>query len=159
MDPDELKKLLKRVAIIGAFFLVAVVFYLLGRGGSKFWEGMLFAYAIVVSLFMVLAILLQSGKGGGLASLGGMGGEALFGARSATPIAKATAVMGALFLFICMLISRLHITRATGTSAKKGDILEVPAEAPPESREVPGLGTGKAPDKVEGTSESTEENK
>lgn len=101
MDPDQFQKLMKRVAIGGSFFVLALVFYLLG------WRRLLIGYAMFVTVVMVLAILLQSGKGGGLASLGGMGGENLLGARAATPIAKATYVMGALFLFICMLVSRL----------------------------------------------------
>lgn len=106
MDSDQIRKLLKRVGIAGVFFLLALLFYFLG------WRKMLIGYAFVVTVVMVLAILLQSGRGGGLASLGGMGGENLLGARAATPIAKVTYVMGGLFLFICMLVSRLGQVRA-----------------------------------------------
>ena len=107
MDSDELRGLLKRSAVIAGFFAVAVVFYVLGRQGGEFWRRALYAYAITVAVLMVLAVLLQSGKGGGLAGIGGMAGESLLGTRSATPIAKATYVMGALLLFICMLIARM----------------------------------------------------
>jgi hypothetical protein len=68
MDPDKFQKLMKRVAIGGSFFVLALLFYLLG------WRRLLIGYAMFVTVVMVLAILLQSGKGGGLASLGGMGG-------------------------------------------------------------------------------------
>jgi len=101
IDPDQVKKLAKRAAICAVFFLLAVVFFMLR------WRSMLIVYVILVTAVMVLAILLQSGRGGGLASLGGLGGDSILGTRSATPIAKATYVMGALFLFICMLISVL----------------------------------------------------
>jgi protein translocase SecG subunit len=121
MDPEDVRKLVKRVLIIGSFFALAVLFYWLGRDGSSFWRGVLVAYAVVVTVIMVLAILLQRGKGGGLASLGGMGGDNLLGARAATPIAKATAIMGALFLFICLLIARLP----RADSDAREDVLDV----------------------------------
>ena len=122
MDPDQIRKLLKRVAIAGAFFLVALLLYMLG------WRKLLIAYALIVAVVMILAILLQSGRGGGLASLGGMGGENLLGARAATPIAKATYVMGALFLFICILVARLGlVTRAGAQPLPTG---QTPAQQP-----------------------------
>jgi preprotein translocase subunit SecG len=87
------------VTVISAFFVLALVFGLLG------WRGVLKAYLVLVGLLSVLAILIQSGRGGGLAaSLGGMGGDSLLGARSATPIAKATYVMFGLFIFISLLL-------------------------------------------------------
>ena len=105
MEPEEVRKLLKTGAIIAAFFALAVAFYVLG------WRAVLVGYAAVVGLVSVLAILIQSGKGGGLAtSLGGLGGDSLLGTHSATPIAKATYVMLALLLFVCMLVARMATT-------------------------------------------------
>lgn len=127
MDPEKLRKLLKRVTIAGAFFLLALLFYLLA------WRAVLIGYAITVGILMILMILLQSGRGGGLASLGGMGGDNLLGARAATPIAKATYVMGALFLFTCMLVSRL------GTIQKVAD--STPAAQPQQQEEQMEEGT------------------
>jgi protein translocase SecG subunit len=107
MDPEDLRRLLKRIAIGGAFFLVAFLIYLLGGTNYGLARGLLLAYGLLVTAVLVGAILLQSGRGGGLAGLGGLGGDSLLGARAATPIAKATYVVGALFLFICMLMARL----------------------------------------------------
>jgi len=132
MEPEEVRKLLKRVLVIGAFFALAAVFYVLGRGGGGFWRGVLIAYALIVSLVLVLAILLQSGKGGGLASIGGIGGESLLGARSATPIAKATAVLGGLLLFICMLLAR----QGQDAAASAG-VRPLPGGRPPMSDTAP----------------------
>jgi len=73
----------------------------------------------------VLAILVQSGRGGGLAGLGGGGGESLLSARAATPIAKATYVLGALLLFICMLLARME------------RLSEAPPVVPPREEELP----------------------
>lgn len=133
MDADQIRKLMKRAAIAGAFFLLALLFYFLG------WRKMLIGYAMLVTVVMVLAILLQSGKGGGLASLGGMGGENLLGARAATPIAKTTYVMGALFLFICMLTSRLsQLQAAPGLDTLPSGGQRPPAEQVEGTPAVPG---------------------
>jgi len=136
MDPDQAKKLLKRIAIVGGFFLLAVAFYALG------WIGVLRAFALIVAVLMVLAILLQSGRGGGLASLGGLGGDSLLGTRSATPVAKATYVMGALVLFICMLVAR-----AGQLGIGQGDDVLIDPDRPAEEQplELPGAGGAPPP--------------
>lgn len=109
MDPEEIRKKLKKVAIVASFFVAALVFYALE------WRLMLKVYLMTVAVLSVLVILIQSGRGGGLAaSLGGMGGDSLLGARSATPIAKATYVMLGLFIFICVLVARMGPVRAPG---------------------------------------------
>ncbi len=125
MEPEEIRKLAKRIAVVSVFFLVAVIMYFLGPGsgrpgwrplgavygllggGSSVWRTLLVIYSLLITVVMVLAILVQSGSGGGLAGVfGGAGGESLLGARAATPIAKATYIMGGLLLFICMLLAR-----------------------------------------------------
>ncbi|MCK4283240.1 MAG: preprotein translocase subunit SecG [Candidatus Brocadiae bacterium] len=128
MDPEEFRATLKKAAIIGAFFALAVLFSFLG------WRTALVAYVATVGALATLAILIQSGRGGGLAaSLGGMGGDSLLGARSATPIAKATYVMLGLFLFICMLVARLGpaAEEAPGLLAPEPAAPQAPAPAPP----------------------------
>ncbi len=111
MNPDEVKKLIKRMLIVGIFFALALFLFKLGSISELLGLGrmngrpFLVAYVLIVAVLMVCAILLQAGRGGGLASLGGLSGDSLLGTRSATPIAKATYVMAALVLFICMLIA------------------------------------------------------
>jgi len=113
MEPEEIRKLAKRIAVGASFFVLALFFSYMGRDGRPIWRGILLIYAMLVTVVMVLAILVQSGRGGGLAGLGGAGGESILGARAATPIAKATYVLGALLLFICMLLARMgHVQDA-----------------------------------------------
>lgn|GEM_PF-1011526 len=59
----------------------------------------LFVIFVVDSLLLVIAILLQSGRGGGLAgALGGIGGaESALGVRAASQIEKATGVLAVIF--------------------------------------------------------------
>ena len=61
---------------------------------------LLTAVHVFVCLFLLVVVLLQQGKGGGLqAAFGGSGSDAAFGARSsATVLTRATTVLGALFM-------------------------------------------------------------
>ncbi len=125
MDEELLAKV-KKAAILGSFFGLSVVFALLH------WSAALKIYVVLVGLFATLAILIQSGKGGGLAaSLGGLGGESLLGVHSASPIAKATYVMLALFLFNCVLIA------IVGPPVVKGAGLSEKAAPPPAQQPAP----------------------
>ena len=122
MDIDEQKRLMKRAVILAVLFALAVILFRLQL------RGLLIAYALTVAVLMVLAILLQSSKGGGLASLGGLGGDSLLGTRSATPIAKATYVMGALLLFTCMLLANLGVPQKVTETGEIGqaETVEMP---------------------------------
>ena len=134
MEPEELRKLLKKAAFIGSFFALALVFYLLD------WRTALVAYIIFLGLVAVLAILLQAGRGGGLAaSLGGFGADSLLGARSAEPIAKVTYVLLALFIFIAILAARM----GAAPPEASGLLPELPPmEAPIGGFELPPLDDG-----------------
>lgn len=67
------------------------------------------AIHLIVCFGLVVSVLLQSGKGGGLAgAFGGQGGggQAIFGGRgAATFLHKATAVLGALFLLTALMLA------------------------------------------------------
>lgn len=62
------------------------------------------AYIIyfIAVVFMILAILLQEGKGGGLAGLGGARAEATFGASN--PLRRFTVVMALVMFFIAVFL-------------------------------------------------------
>lgn len=102
-DPDYLRKFLKKLAYLAVLWGLAFLFYFLG------WRSVLVGYLVFGCLLMVCAILLQSGKGGGLAGLGGMGGEQILGTRAATPVAKATMALGVLFVLGSLLLARMPV--------------------------------------------------
>ena len=173
MNPDEVKKLIKRMLIVGIFFAVAVLFFKLGSISELLGMGrmsgrpFLVAYVIIVAILMVCAILLQAGRGGGLASLGGLSGDSLLGTRSSTPIAKATYVMAALVLFLCMLIAilgpperGLRGTLPGGGEPGPEEALEAPgkiddAGGTPETPAEPGAdGADSDPDETGGSDDS-----
>ncbi|HEY8459025.1 MAG TPA: preprotein translocase subunit SecG [Blastocatellia bacterium] len=62
---------------------------------------------VLVCLFLILVVLLQSGKGGDVAAaFGGSGSQTAFGPRGAQkPLEKATIVAAALFMFLALVFS------------------------------------------------------
>jgi len=62
---------------------------------------------VLVCLFLILVILLQSGKGGDVAAaFGGSGSQTAFGPRGAQkPLEKATVVAAAIFMLLALLFS------------------------------------------------------
>ena len=70
---------------------------------------------VIVCLFLVVVVLLQSGKAADLAgAFGGMGSQTVFGPRgSATVLSKATTVAAALFMVTSLSLS-IMATRSGG---------------------------------------------
>ena len=65
---------------------------------------------VFVCFAMVVVILLQAGKGQGLAgTFGGPGAGAVFGGRgAATFLSKATAILATLYICLCLLIGYVY---------------------------------------------------
>jgi preprotein translocase subunit SecG len=77
---------------------------------------------VIVCFFLIVVVLLQSGKAADLAgAFGGMGSQTAFGPRgSATLLSKATTLAAALFMVTSLSLSIL----ATRGAAGSGSILE-----------------------------------
>src|SRR5271168_434378 len=73
---------------------------------------------VIVCVFLVIVVLLQSGKAADLAgAFGGMGSQTVFGPRgSATVLSKATTIAAALFMLTSLTLSILA-TRGGGTGS------------------------------------------
>jgi len=58
---------------------------------------------LIGSVFLILLILVQRGKGGGLTgALGGMGGQSAFGAKAGDAFTKVTVVTSLIWITLCM---------------------------------------------------------
>lgn len=58
---------------------------------SAILQSLLFIFMVILSLFLILIILLQRGKGGGLVgAFGGMGGSSMFGTKTSDVFLKIT---------------------------------------------------------------------
>src|SRR5574341_973721 len=80
----------------------------------------------ILSVFLIGSILLQSGKGGGLAAIGGLGDQAAFGTRTSTFLSKVTYLIGAAFIVATVFLFKLSIpSKMVDTAIKQ----EVPAIA------------------------------
>lgn len=71
--------------------------------------GFLLVVLVLDGLFLGVVILLQSGKGGGLAAVGGSGGtmtEGVLGGRQATTVlTRATWIAGTIFMLLALVLS------------------------------------------------------
>lgn len=57
----------------------------------------------VTALFLILLVLIQRGKGGGLAgAFGGMGGQSAFGTKAGDLFTRITIVVAAFWIILCM---------------------------------------------------------
>lgn len=127
--------------------------------------GVLLVFHILISFVLMLVILLQSGKGGGLAgafgAAGGQTGQMLFGGRgAATFLSKATAGLGTAFLVTSLVLAIMQASASGPTPIVRsgGDPMSIapPIDAP--SPTTPGaldLGTGTTPGEGTGTGTET----
>src|SRR5438552_17810280 len=93
---------------------------------------------IVVCLFLIIVILLQSGKAADLAgAFGGMGSQTAFGPRgSATLLSKATTISAVLFMVTSLSLSILA-TRNAGLGTTVLESAPAKAGAPSKTAPVP----------------------
>ena len=104
--------------------------------------GFLLAVMVLDGIFLSVVILLQAGKGGGLAAVGGGGGtmtEGVLGGRQATTVlTRATWTSGTIFMVLALVLSILSSRAEIPTS-----VIQVNAPAATTAPEpvLPGLGT------------------
>ena len=81
---------------------------------------------VLVSLFQIVVVLLQSGKAADLAgAFGGMGSQTVFGPRgSATVLTRATTISAILFMVTSMTLSVMSSTGSAAPGGGGGDILD-----------------------------------
>lgn len=102
--------------------------------------GLLLTLILIDGAFLAVIILLQSGKGGGLASMGGgMGTDTLIGGRqAATILTKATWVAGGVFLVLALALSIVSSRQRTPTSVLQSEFQRSQQQAAPAPIQVPG---------------------
>ena len=113
--------------------------------------GFLLAVLVLDGIFMSVVILLQAGKGGGLAAVGGGPAmtEGILGGRQATTmLTRATWASGTLFLVLALVLSIM-----SSRSQAPESVIQVPTPAGQVAPEavIPGLdgGSGAAPPPAE----------
>ncbi len=86
-----------------------------------------------VALFLILLVLVQRGRGGGLAgALGGMGGSSAFGAKAGDVFTKVTVVAATVWILLCIAASKM--------TPSEESLLDTKVSSAVASEEVPALG-------------------
>lgn len=74
---------------------------------------------VIVSIFLIAVILLQAGRGGGLAdSFGGSQMQNLFGTKSTTVLTKMTAGCAIMFIITCLTLALISSHRSKSVMEK-----------------------------------------
>jgi len=57
------------------------------------------------SIFLIVLVLIQRGRGGGLAgALGGMGGQSAFGAKAGDTFTRVTVIVAGVWIALCLIL-------------------------------------------------------
>ena len=83
----------------------------------------IFAFLLfVTALFLILLVLVQRGRGGGLSgALGGMGGQSAFGTKAGDLFTRVTIVVATIWISLCVLaivVLNRQATTALGGSSE-----------------------------------------
>ena len=88
----------------------------------------------LVAVFLILLILVQRGRGGGLAgALGGMGGSSAFGAKAGDVFTRITIVAATIWIVLCIAAARIGTTGESRLKVR-GPVGRLPPRPRPERR-------------------------
>src|SRR5580704_546079 len=103
-----------------------------GQGSSKLMVILITIVHIAVCLFLIIVVLLQSGKSGDIAAaFGGMGSQTAFGPRgAATALSRATTWSAIIFMVTSITLS-VFASRHAGTNSVLQGVKAAPAKSQP----------------------------
>jgi len=106
---------LKWITAIVIIFGLLTMFYVLQ------WSTVLKASLISFSVILIGAVLLQAGRGGGLAAIGGLEDQSAMGTRTGGVLTRITYLLGASFIFTTILLTKLTLSSIHGTGTMGRD--------------------------------------
>lgn len=96
----------------------------------SFLIGTLSFLMLAISLFMILLVLIQRGRGGGLAgAFGGMGGQSAFGTRAGDTFTRITIVLAVVWVLLAGGLGMIMRRDAEASKSGKNSVLEAGANA------------------------------
>lgn len=104
--------------------------------------GVLVGLEIILSIALIIIVLMQSSKGGGLAgSFGGSAMGTVFGVRrTADFLSRSTTITATIFIVLALIINMFFLPRVANTGEsiiQRGTPTSVPSPAPPRSQSPP----------------------
>ncbi len=106
---------LKWITAIVIIFGSLTMFYVLR------WPTVLKTSLISFSVVLIGAVLLQAGRGGGLAAIGGLEDQSAMGTRTGGVLTRITYLLGASFIFTTILLTKLTLSSIHGTGTMGRD--------------------------------------
>ncbi|MBC8553634.1 MAG: preprotein translocase subunit SecG [Candidatus Brocadiales bacterium] len=106
----------KWIAAVVIIFGLLTVFFILG------WSTVLKSTLIFSCIVLIGCVLLQSGKGGGLAAIGGLADQSAMGAQTGGILAKITYLVGAVFIVATLFLTKLTLTSIHGTDTLRREM-------------------------------------
>ena len=104
----------------------------LGALAYNIFLGLFITLFVIVSMFLILIILIQKGRGGGLANaFGGGGGNTAFGSKTGDVLTWATSIIFGIFLLVAVVLNLMTRTANSPTAAASSALPPaVPAATP-----------------------------
>ena len=108
---------------------------------ADFWPwvpGFLNVLMLILGVFLILLVLIQRGKGGGLAgAFGGVGGSSAFGSRAGDLFTRIT--IGVAAVWLCLIMFTVYVMQEGAKGGKQGTGVgsNAPSEPSPGSPVLP----------------------
>ena len=99
----------KWIAAIVIIFGLLTMFFILD------WSVVIKSLLIFSCVVLIGCVLLQSGKGGGLAAIGGLADQSAMGTQTGGVLAKVTYLVGAIFIVSTLLLTKMTLMSMHGT--------------------------------------------
>ena len=75
---------------------------------AAFWPSVLNVLLLIVGIFLILVVLIQRGKGGGLSgAFGGVGGSSAFGSRAGDAFTRFTIIVASVWILLVMILVKI----------------------------------------------------
>jgi protein translocase SecG subunit len=117
---------------------IVIVFGILAMFYINNWPGVLKTTLIFSCIVLIGCILLQAGKGGGLAAIGGLADESAMGSQPGGVLAKITYLVGAVFIVSTLLLTKLTLHSLQGTDTLRSEMTTSLQEAAQDPSELEG---------------------
>ena len=106
----------KWIAAVVIIFGLLTVFFILGMP-TVLKSLLIFSCAVLIG-----CVLLQSGKGGGLAAIGGLADQSAMGTQTGGILAKITYLVGAVFIVSTLFLTKLTLNSIHGTDSLRKEM-------------------------------------
>lgn len=93
---------------------IVVIFGLLAMFYIFNWPTVLKSLLIFSCVVLIGCVLLQAGRGGGLAAIGGLADQSMLGTQTGSVLTRVTYLVGASFIFTTILLTKLTLTSIHG---------------------------------------------